>query len=111
MTSLRSLRPSERARGLGPMRRTPELSGREDVVRFVRGMRAWVPPRVMTAAYCIDSDVLIWHLRSGDRQNAVEQHLVNLATTGGISCSTLSVAEVEQGVRRGEEERTRAFLR
>jgi predicted nucleic acid-binding protein len=65
----------------------------------------------MTAAYCIDSDVLIWHLRSGDRQKAVEQHLVNLATTGGISCSVLSVAEVEQGVRRGEEERTREFLR
>jgi predicted nucleic acid-binding protein len=65
----------------------------------------------MSAKYCIDSDVLIWHLRSGERQKAVEQHLVRLATSGSLSCSTLSVAEVEQGVRRGEEEKTRALLR
>jgi predicted nucleic acid-binding protein len=65
----------------------------------------------MSVSYCIDSDVLIWHLRSGDRQKVVEQHLVRLATAGTLSCSMLSVAEVEQGVRRGEEEKTRALLR
>ena len=63
------------------------------------------------AKYCIDSDVLIWHLRTGDRQRAVEQHLVRLAASGSLSCSMLSVAEVEQGVRRGEEDKTRGFLR
>lgn len=62
------------------------------------------------AKYCIDSDVLIWHLRTGDRQRAVEQHLVRLAASGSLSCSMLSVAEVEQGVRRGEEDKTRGFL-
>jgi predicted nucleic acid-binding protein len=65
----------------------------------------------MSANYCIDSDVLIWHLRSGDRQKAVEQHLAHLAISGSLSCSTLTVAEVEQGVRRGEEVKTRALLR
>lgn len=62
-------------------------------------------------AYCLDSDVIIWHLRKGERQRAVDAHLEKLATTGSLVCSALSVAEVEQGVRKGEEARTRAFLR
>jgi predicted nucleic acid-binding protein len=63
------------------------------------------------AGFCLDSDVVIWHLRKGDRQRAVEEHLTKLAGLGTLSCSMLTVAEVEQGVRRGEEEKTRGFLR
>ena len=61
--------------------------------------------------YCLDSDVLIWHLRKGDRQRAVQEYLTKLAGHGTLACSMLSVAEVEQGVRPREEEKTRAFLR
>ncbi len=62
-------------------------------------------------AYCLDSDVIIWHLRKGERQRAVEAHLEKLAAMGSVACSALTVAEVEQGVRKGEEGRTRDFLR
>ena len=62
-------------------------------------------------AYCLDSDVIIWHLRKGERQRAVEAHLEKLAAAGSLACSALTVAEVEQGVRKGEEGRTRDFLR
>ena len=33
-------------------------------------------------AYCLDSDVVIWHLRKGDRQRAVDALLEKLAATG-----------------------------
>jgi len=36
---------------------------------------------------------------------------MKLVGAGALACSTISIAEVEQGVRRGEEDRTRAFLR
>jgi predicted nucleic acid-binding protein len=62
-------------------------------------------------AYCVDSDVVIWHLRKGDRQRAVDAHLAKLATSGTLGCSMLTIAEVEQGVRKGEEDKTRGFLR
>ena len=61
--------------------------------------------------YCIDSDIIIWHLRNGARKAPVTAHLVKLVGAGALACSTISIAEVEQGVRRGEEDRTRAFLR
>jgi predicted nucleic acid-binding protein len=61
--------------------------------------------------YCLDSDVVIWHLRKGERQRAVDALLEKLATTGTLGCSVLTIAEVEQGVRKGEEEKTRGFLR
>jgi tRNA(fMet)-specific endonuclease VapC len=61
--------------------------------------------------YCLDSDVVIWHLRKGDRQRAVDELLEKLAAAGTLGCSMLTVAEVEQGVRKGEEEKTRGFLR
>lgn len=49
--------------------------------------------------YCLDSDVLIWHLRKGGRQQAVAEHLAKLAMSGTLVCSILAVAEVEQGAR------------
>jgi predicted nucleic acid-binding protein len=61
--------------------------------------------------YCLDSDVVIWHLRKGERQLAVDALLEKLATTGTLACSVLTIAEVEQGMRKGEEEKTRGFLR
>jgi predicted nucleic acid-binding protein len=54
--------------------------------------------------------VLIWHLRAGKRTD-VSAHLQSLAERGTLLTTALSVAEVEQGVRPGEEERTRALLR
>jgi predicted nucleic acid-binding protein len=63
------------------------------------------------AGYCLDSDVVIWHLRKGDRQRSVEEHLGKLSGLGPLSCSMLTVAEVEQGVRQGEADKTRRFLR
>jgi len=62
-------------------------------------------------AYCLDSDVIIWHLRTGERQRAVDALLEKLAAAGPLACSALTIAEVEQGVRKGEEGRTRDFLR
>jgi predicted nucleic acid-binding protein len=63
-----------------------------------------------TDAYCLDSDLLIWHLRAGKRPD-ISAHLEVLAERGALMISALSVAEVEQGVRPGEEERTRLLLR
>lgn len=65
----------------------------------------------MTVAYCLDSDVIIWLLRKGGRNEAVTDYLKQLATTGTLSCSALSVAEVERGMRPAEERQTRQFFR
>jgi predicted nucleic acid-binding protein len=60
--------------------------------------------------FCVDSDVLIWHLRAGSRPQ-VSSHLQALAGRGAVMTTAISVAEVEQGVRSGEEDRTRRLLR
>ena len=62
------------------------------------------------SAFCLDSDVLIWHLRVGSRPE-VSAHLQALADRGTLMTTAVSVAEVEQGVRAGEEDRTRRLLR
>ena len=62
------------------------------------------------SAYCLDSDVIIWHLRTGKRPNIAE-YLAALADHAALLTTALCVAEVEQGVRPGEEERTRRLLR
>ena len=62
------------------------------------------------STYCLDSDVLIWHLRAGKRTD-VSRHLRVLAERGALVTTALNIAEVEQGVRPGEEERTRVLLR
>lgn len=61
-------------------------------------------------AHCLDSDVVIWHLRNTKRRSAVTAFLESLARSGPLICSTLTVAEVLQGTRPNEEARTRAFL-
>lgn len=58
--------------------------------------------------YCFDSDIIIWQLRNSARKAPVTAHLMELVGAGALACSTISIAEVEQGVRRGEENRTRA---
>lgn len=60
--------------------------------------------------YCLDADVIIWHLRNVMRRTSVTADLAPLATTGTLACSTITIAEVEQGVMPGEEEKTRSFL-
>jgi tRNA(fMet)-specific endonuclease VapC len=62
------------------------------------------------SAFCLDSDVLIWHLRVGSRPQ-VSSHLQTLAERGTVMTTAISVAEVEQGVRSGEEDKTRRLLR
>jgi tRNA(fMet)-specific endonuclease VapC len=62
------------------------------------------------SAFCLDSDVLIWHLRAGSRPE-VSSHLQALANRGTVMTTAISVAEVEQGVRAGEGDRTRRLLR
>jgi len=57
--------------------------------------------------FLIDSDVIIWHLR-GRRETG--ELLKNLQKTGVPACSSLSVVEVQQGVKLGEEKKTDAFL-
>lgn len=59
---------------------------------------------------CLDSDVLIWHLR-GASPFDVGAYLATLAEQATIVTTAVSIAEVEQGVRAGEEERTRKLLR
>jgi tRNA(fMet)-specific endonuclease VapC len=60
-------------------------------------------------AYCLDSDVIIWHLRAG-KPTDISKYLNVLAESATLMTTALCVAEVEQGVRPGEEERTRALL-
>lgn len=60
--------------------------------------------------YCLDADVIIWHLRNVMRRTSVTADLAPLAQSGTLVCSTITIAEVEQGVKPGEEEKTRSFL-
>ncbi len=57
--------------------------------------------------FLIDSDVIIWHLR-GRRE--IAELLKNLQKAGVPACSSLSIVEVQQGVKPGEEKKTDAFL-
>ena len=58
--------------------------------------------------YLLDSDIIIWHLRG---RAEVTEMLRDLQKSGLPGCSSLSVLEVQLGVRKGEEERTTRFLR
>ena len=60
--------------------------------------------------YCLDSDVVILHLRNAKRGATVTANLEALARSGTLVCSTLTIGEVLQGLRPGEERPTRAFL-
>jgi predicted nucleic acid-binding protein len=60
--------------------------------------------------FCLDSDIIIWHLRAAQPFD-VPAYLSALATKGTLVTTAISVAEVEQGVRAGEAERTRRLLR
>ncbi len=60
------------------------------------------------AEYLLDSDVLIWILRGKlEALSAVR----DLRSRGTVGCSALSVFEVELGMKRGEEDRTRELFR
>ncbi|MBI2920851.1 MAG: type II toxin-antitoxin system VapC family toxin [Planctomycetes bacterium] len=59
------------------------------------------------AGVLLDSDVIIWCLRG--RQDALAR-VEAFAQTALPACSALSVAEVESGMKSGEELKTRAFL-
>ena len=61
-------------------------------------------------AYCLDSDVIIWHLRNAHRRAKVTDRLAQLSRLGTLSCSALTVAEIFQGIRPGEESGTRALF-
>ena len=63
-----------------------------------------------SASFCLDSDVLIWHLRKGHRED-VSQYLKELAAQGDLVTTAISIAEIEQGARPGELDETRALLR
>ena len=58
--------------------------------------------------YLLDSDVIIWILRG--RPEAVAA-VREMHSRGKLGCSSLSVFEVELGMRPGEEELTRELLR
>ena len=60
--------------------------------------------------FCLDSDVIIWHLRKGQRAD-VSKYLEGLAEQGALMTTAVSVAEIVQGIREGELETTRALLR
>lgn len=62
------------------------------------------------SGYCLDSDVLIWQLRNVKRREKITDHLAQLARSGALSCSALSVAEVAQGLRAGEEAKTQVLF-
>ena len=59
------------------------------------------------AKVLLDSDVIIWCLRG--RQDVLAR-VADFARSAVPACSALSVAEVESGMKPGEEAGTRAFL-
>jgi predicted nucleic acid-binding protein len=60
------------------------------------------------ADYLLDSDVIIWILRG--KPGAIDT-IRDLQSRGTLGCSSLSPFEVESGIKPGEEDRTREFLR
>jgi predicted nucleic acid-binding protein len=59
------------------------------------------------AKFLIDSDVIIWFLRG--KKETIEL-FEKLQEFGIPVCSPISIIEVQKGVKRGEEEKTSAFL-
>lgn len=59
------------------------------------------------ADFLLDTDVCIWHLRG---QSRVVSLLQDLVARGSLGISAVTRAEVQQGVRPGEEESTLLFL-
>ncbi len=59
------------------------------------------------ADYLLDSDVIIWCLR-GQKESV--DFVRSIAEESLPACSSLSVLEVELGMKSGEEEATRSFL-
>jgi predicted nucleic acid-binding protein len=59
------------------------------------------------SAYLIDSDVIIWVLR---KRTATVDWLEDLAATGSLACSVLTVTEILRGARTAELPTTRALL-
>jgi predicted nucleic acid-binding protein len=57
--------------------------------------------------FLLDSDVIIWCLRSEEKWLSVVE---DLRTKGPICCSAISLFEVEAGKRPGEEMLTEEFL-
>lgn len=55
----------------------------------------------------LDTDVIIWHLRGRPEVTAA---LRELQSFGLPSCSSLSILEVQVGVKKGEETKTDLFL-
>jgi tRNA(fMet)-specific endonuclease VapC len=64
----------------------------------------------MPKGYCLDSDVLIWQLRNARQRTQVTAQLASLAQAAPLACSVLSIAEISQGMRSGEEAKTNALL-
>lgn len=57
--------------------------------------------------YLLDSDVLIWHLRG---KSKIQNLVLSLGRSALLSCSVLSVIEIEAGMHHGEEEATRELI-
>ena len=63
----------------------------------------------MAELYCLDSDVLIWQMRNTAKRASIASYLGALAAES-FACSATTIAEIEQGMRVGEEQTTRAVL-
>lgn len=57
--------------------------------------------------FLIDSDVLIWFLRG---QKQVVELMDVLKKLGAAACSSISVVEIQSGVKKGEEIKTNQLL-
>jgi len=57
--------------------------------------------------FLLDSDIIIWHLRGREEITAMLRDLQRFGLPG---CSSISVLEVQVGVKRGEEEKTDQFF-
>jgi len=58
--------------------------------------------------FLLDSDVIIWHLRGREEVTGM---LRVLQRYGLPRCSAISILEVEIGMKKHEEEKTRRFLK
>lgn len=57
--------------------------------------------------YLLDSDVLIWHLRGKPK---IKELVISLGKLALLYCSALTVAEIEAGMLKGEEQTTRQLI-
>ena len=60
------------------------------------------------SSFLLDSDVIIWHLQG---RNEVTEMLKGMQRYGVPGCSAISILEVEMGMKKSEEEKTRRFLK